>query len=98
MKPEEVIRKTGARHTEIGAGLLAATADGIVPGIRWNSAAWGAAAAWAGRSTLRFLQLAGKFLAAAQPAGRGFPPRLALSLAGRREGYSSTGRWMGWGR
>lgn len=34
MKPEEVIRKTGARHTEIGAGLLAATADGIVPGIR----------------------------------------------------------------
>jgi hypothetical protein len=33
-KPEEVFRKTGARHTEIGAGLLAASVGGIVPGIR----------------------------------------------------------------
>jgi len=42
MKPEEVIRKTGARHTEIGAGLLAATADGIVPGIRLEFGRMGA--------------------------------------------------------
>jgi hypothetical protein len=33
-KPDEVIPKTDARHSEIGAGLLAATAGGIVPGLR----------------------------------------------------------------
>jgi hypothetical protein len=33
-KPEEAIPETDARHSEIGAGLLAATAGGIVPGIR----------------------------------------------------------------
>jgi len=33
-KPDEVIPKTAARHSEIGAGLLAATAGGIVPGVR----------------------------------------------------------------
>jgi hypothetical protein len=33
-KPDEVIPKTDARHSEIGAGLLAATAGGIVPGGR----------------------------------------------------------------
>jgi hypothetical protein len=33
-KPDEVIPKTDARHSEIGAGLLAATAGGIVPGVR----------------------------------------------------------------
>jgi hypothetical protein len=33
-KPETVIPKSDARHSEIGAGLLAATAGGIVPGGR----------------------------------------------------------------
>lgn len=33
-KPDEVIPKTDARHSEIGAGVLAAIAGGIVPGIR----------------------------------------------------------------
>jgi hypothetical protein len=33
-KPEEAIPKADARHSEIGAGLLAATAGGIVPGGR----------------------------------------------------------------
>jgi hypothetical protein len=33
-KPEGVIPRTDARHSEIGAGVLAATAGGIAPGLR----------------------------------------------------------------